>query len=254
MVRECHVRFSAGLIMPLHDWTDRMGWEGVHTLWLTGLLRWLKPRLPAGYRAYISSPPTLAIGAPMERPDVGVREWPADREPEPGSAAAGVSGDGGIPAPDMQVAVATLDPGMALQVERQGRLVAAVEPISPRNKDRPVARDTYLNRYLGYLLEGVHLLLVDVHRRPLSFSFGDRIAQELQIRQPPCPAPAALSYQVGEPPATGGRFLGIWRRPFTLGEPLPAMPLPLTVDQLILVDLERTYMQAAADAYLTGET
>jgi len=59
--------------MPLHDWTDQPGWEGVHHLWITELLRWIKPRLPEGYRAYIGSAPTVAIGAPAERPDVSVR-------------------------------------------------------------------------------------------------------------------------------------------------------------------------------------
>lgn len=29
--------------MPLHDWTDRAGWEGMHRLWITELLRWVKP-------------------------------------------------------------------------------------------------------------------------------------------------------------------------------------------------------------------
>jgi hypothetical protein len=107
-----------------------------------------------------------------------------------------------------------------------------------------------VTRYLGYLFEGVHLLLVDVHRRPIGFSFADRIAQELQIEQPACPAPLAVSYRVGEPAATGGRLLAIWRRPLAVGDPLPTLPLPLTVAVSIAVDLETTYLQAAADAYL----
>lgn len=37
--------------MPLHDWADRPGWEGVHHLWIAEILRWVKPRLPLGYRA-----------------------------------------------------------------------------------------------------------------------------------------------------------------------------------------------------------
>jgi hypothetical protein len=101
------------------------------------------------------------------------------------------------------------------------------------------------------LLEGVHLLLVDVHPRPLGFSFVDRIAQELQIRQPPCPPPMAVSYRVGEPAATGGRILAIWRRPLTAGAALPSAVLPLTVDSAVSVDLEQTYQRAAQDAYLT---
>jgi hypothetical protein len=135
-------------------------------------------------------------------------------------------------------------------VERHGRLVAAVELISPRNKDRPVARASYLARYVGYLLEGVHLLLIDVHGRPQGFSFADRIAEELQIRQPACPAPLAVSYRVGEPAATGGRMLAIWHRPLAAGAPLPTVPLALRVDASVSVDLEQTYLRAAADAYL----
>jgi hypothetical protein len=60
----------------------------------------------------------------------------------------------------------------------------------------------------------------------------------------------AVSYRVGEPAATGGRILGIWRRPLTVGQPLPILKLPLTVDVAIAVDLEQTYGRAAADAYL----
>jgi hypothetical protein len=137
-----------------------------------------------------------------------------------------------------------------LLVESRGRLVAALELVSPRNKDRPIARAAYATRYVGYLLEGVHLLLVDVHSRPLGFSFADRIAQELQVGQPSCPPPMAVSYRVGEPAATGGRILGIWRRPLAAAAPLPNAVLPLSVEAVVAVDLESTYRRAAEDAYL----
>jgi hypothetical protein len=58
----------------------------------------------------------------------------------------------------------------------------------------------------------------------------------------------AVSYRVGEPAATGGRLLAIWRRPLTVGAPLPNMTLPLTVDAAVPVDLEQTYARAPADA------
>src|SRR5882672_3406628 len=82
--------------------------------------------------------------------------------------------------PDQEIAVATLEGDTGLFVERQGRLVAAVELVSPRKKDRPSACTAYASGYLAYLLKGVNLLLVDVHRRPLRFSFADRIAEELR--------------------------------------------------------------------------
>jgi hypothetical protein len=237
--------------MPLHDWSDRPGWDGMHHLWITELLRWVKPRLPSGYRAYIGSAPLLAVGAPGGRPDVHVNRLSGSAESEGERPAEESSIPGGDELePDVELAVATLDPGHALFVDREGRLVAAVELISPRNNDRPAAREAYLARYLGYLLESVHLLLVDVHRRPAGFSFPDRIAAELSLGQGPLPAPSAVSYRVGEPAATGGRYLAIWRRSLSPGASLPTLPLPLDIDSRIPVDLERTYSAAAVDAYV----
>lgn len=231
--------------MPLHDWCDRGGWEGLHHLWIAELLHWLRPRLPAGYRAYIGSAPLLAIGAPARKPDLSVREWPGEpaRPIEAMTPAPGAE-------PDVEVAVAAIDPGSALLVERRGRLVAAVELISPGNKDRPVAREAYLARYVGYLLDAVNLVMIDLHPRPSGFSFADRIAEALSLGQPPCPPPLAISYRVGEPAAEGGRLLAIWRRPLTVGEPLPELPLPLSIGESVPIDLDGTYNRAAADAYL----
>jgi hypothetical protein len=236
--------------MPLHDWTDPAGWDGMHLLWLTELLRWIKPRLPAEYRAYVGTAPRLAVGAPPVRPDVSVRSWnegakEQSAEPTP------VDPGAGLPEPDVETAVSTLDPDLAVYVERRGRLVAAVELISPRNKDRLESKSSCLARYLGYLHDGAHLVLVDVHRKPQGFSFADRIAAELGLDEPPVPPPLAVSYRVGEPAATGGRFLAIWRRPLTVGAALPTIPLPLTTEQAVPLDLEATYARAAEDAYLT---
>ncbi len=237
--------------MPLHDWTALPGWEGVHQVWIVELLYWIKPRLPPGYRAYIGTTPAFAIGAPgKERPDVGVREWPTGNGPQTSADHRPAAPADPAEEPDQEIAVATLEGQSALLVERQDRLVTALELVSPRNKDRLFACAAYANAYVGYLLKGVHLLLVDVHRRPLPFSFADRIAEELRLEQPACPPPFAVSYRVGEPAPTGGRFLGIWRRPLTVGAPLPLVRLPLSTQESVLVDLEGTYSHAAEAAYL----
>lgn len=233
--------------MPLHDWTSLSGWDGVHQVWMVELLYWIKPRLPAGYRAYIGTTPTFAIGMPGEdRPDVGVRDVPAiNGLPSTSSGTAAP-----VEEPDQEIAVAMLAEDKTLFVEYQGRLIAVVELVSPRNNDRTTSCATYAGTYVGYLLKGIHLLLVDVHRRPLRFSFADRIAEELHLDQAPCPAPHALSFRVGEPAPNGGRFLATWRRPLAVGSPLPALPLPLTVHEAVPIDLEQTYVRAAAAAYL----
>src|SRR5437016_8236900 len=124
-----------GATMPLHDWRDDRGWDSLHLVWQNQLLDWVQPRLPAGYRAYLGSVPALTIGAPNGRPDLGVRQWPAE------PAAGGAAGSPSLPEPDTEaVAVFELDPQTAVHIDLHGQLVAAIEIVSPRNKDRPDAR------------------------------------------------------------------------------------------------------------------
>lgn len=235
--------------MPLHDWHELPNWDGMHTLWMTEILRDVQPRLPAGYRVYLGTAPALAIDAPAPHPDVSVRTTTRGAGMPPRE---GPTGDtGGQDEPDVEVAVLAIDPTPVMYVEQDGRLVTALELISPRNKGRPASRRHYLGRYTSYLAAGVNLMLVDVHAHPYGFSFADVIVSELDMAQPPLAVPLAVSYRVGEPAATGGRLLAIWRRSLRVGEPLPSLPLPLNVHESVGVNLESTYMTAAGYAYLT---
>lgn len=229
--------------MPLHDWRDDRGWNSLHHVWQTTMLTHLRDRLPEGYRAYIGSVPALTIDAPNGQPDLNVRTWkPADREPS-----------GGAAEPDAfaeeAVAVFELDPQTALHIDLHGQLIAAVEIVSPRNKDRPDSRKRYTGRYFGYLRQNVHLLLIDILPRPLGFSFADAVAADLGIEQPPCPVPFAVSYRVGEP-VPGGTLVARRLCPLRAGEPLPVIPLALNVHQSVPIDLEHTYREAAHLVYL----
>lgn len=234
--------------MPLHDWTDDRGWDSVHQLWINSLLFWLQERLPAGYRAYLGSVPGLNIAAEPGRPDLGIRTWPSQPP-----AATAVESEALVegPLPDFQaVGLLPAEPHSAIHVFFQGRLIAAVELVSPRNKDRPAARDFYRNRCLGYLWSGVHLMLVDVHRRPLGFSFVEAMAAEAQCQLPVGLPPHAVSWNVGGPSPEGGQFLNGWYRTLSVAQPLPTLPLALTAERSLLIDLEVTYSEAARRAYL----
>ena len=72
--------------MPLHDWNDDNGWDSVHHFWISRLCYWLKPRLPAEYRALVGSMPGIVLSAVNGHPDVGVRRWmpelPGEAPPE----------------------------------------------------------------------------------------------------------------------------------------------------------------------------
>jgi hypothetical protein len=211
-------------------------------VWGVELLYALKPLLPPAYRVYIGTTPTFTVGGTAGgRPDVGVRDWPGDEPADP----AAIDLDF-----DEEAVTATLTGDTAVLVERAGRLVAAVELVSPRNKDRVSAQESYAAIYSGYLIRRVNLLLVDVHRRPAGFSFHDRITAELGLTRPSLPAPYAVSYRVGGPAPNGGRFLATWRRPLAVGEPLPTPPLALSPDESVPLDLDGTYRRAAEAAYL----
>lgn len=227
--------------MPLHDWRDDRGWDSLHTFWQTQLVDWLRPRLPAGYRAFLGSVPNLSIGPMNGRPDVTVRNWQTPTPPaEPGA----------VEAPDAEgPATLTLEGDQAVHVDWHGQLIAAIEIVSPRNKDRPDSREIYARRYLGYVRQGVHLMLLDVLPRPTGFSFVDVVNAEVGFAQPPTPTPFAFSWRVGEP-IPDGTLLAVWRRPLTVGEPLPTIPLALTVHEAVTVDLEHTYREAATRVYL----
>jgi hypothetical protein len=185
----------------------------------------------------------LTIDIPNGRPDLAVRKWPQDTLIP--------SAETATTEPDIEaVASFILDAQRALHIDLHGQLIAAIELVSPRNKDRPSARDRYLGRYLGYIHCGVHLLLVDVLPRPADFSFADAIASSLALDQPLCPPPFAISYRVGEP-VPEGTIVAVWRRPIQIGGLLPTISLALNVKQSVAIDLEHTYNEAARRVYLT---
>jgi hypothetical protein len=236
--------------MPLHDWKDERGWDGVHLLWLSELVRWLRPRLPDGFRAYVGSVPALTVESSNGRPDLQVRRW----QPEPPGPAQETAIS--LLEPDLEgAATFTFDPHRAIHIDYHGCLVSAIELVSPRNKDRREAKESYASRYLGYLRQGVHLLLVDLLPRPAGFSFLDVLGTALGLAIPATAAPFAASFRVGDPIPKGNAespLIGVWYRSLHPGHPLPALPLALSSGHRIVIDLEQSYRAACEQAYLDG--
>jgi hypothetical protein len=229
------------MLMPLHDWSRLPEWEGVHQLWIVGLYKDIKSKLPPGYRAGLATVPSLTIGGPTTHPDVSVQRTPSSADPSAEAAPDEMSGF------ETEVTLLALDPTTMVRVYRGSDLVAAVELISPRNKDRESSRATTVDRVVGYLAMGVHVLFVDVHPAPHGFSLADAIAAALEYEQPPCPSPQAIAYRVGHAADGRGRTLAVHRAPLTAGQPLPTMALPLSSTRAVRIDLETTYSAAAGD-------
>ena len=230
--------------MPLHDWTKLRGWSGLHIYWMVNICDDIKTKLPEGFRAYLGSSPIVAIDDPPGQPDVSVRQTNG------GTQGTLESGESDPFQPDWEGQVATIEAETSVYIERNGRLVAAVELISPGNKDGSEKKANYTARYLGYLTNGVHLLFVDLHPRPFAFSFADEIAKRLQLpQQPSLQAPYAISYRVHSD-SSGETALAVRHFALKVGDVLPSAPLAIGFPDVAIVDLEGTYRKAAASAYV----
>ena len=233
--------------MPLHDWRKGMPWDGMHHAWITEIVRDLKRKLPTPYRAEMGTTPLLVSNLDG-RPDADVERLPTPESLQLEDSAAGVSTAAAFE-PDLEVAAADLDVERSVLVTHSGRVVAAIELISPRNKDRPDERDMTAARYASYLHDGVNLLIVDVHPQPDRPTVADRFSDRYGLNRPPLPAPYAAAYRVGEE-TNPGRRLALWSFPLTAGEPLPTVPVPLTVHNSVPLDLDASYAAAAELCYL----
>lgn len=129
--------------------------------------------------------------------------------------------------------------------EDELRLVGAIELVSPRNKDRPLARRAFANKCLAYLQQGVGVVAVDIVTTRRA-NLHDEIAQVIGRGAPRFPAKTA-TYAVAYRPyrQKDDERIAIWPETLALGQALPTMPLWLTgLGTPVRVDLEGTYSEA----------
>jgi hypothetical protein len=220
-------------------------WRGFHSAWAAAIARHLNQDvLPAGYYAI----PNVELDGPVEIDIATLRE----QHESAGLSAADSFTPWTPTEPAMTVA---LDfPAIELvevQVfydENSPQLKAAIELVSPSNKDRPESRRTFVIKCLSYLHAGSSVLVVDVvTTRRANFH-----AEVLRLLERNGPAgwqsPTAL-YAVAYHAAMIEQVqqLQAWPEALTLGERLPRMPLWLGTDICVALDLETTYEMTCTD-------
>jgi Protein of unknown function (DUF4058) len=211
-------------------------WESFHSGWANEIMRQLNKTLPPGYAAR----PNVKLGVDVAA-DVGTLEGPGHAQ---------AAGNGGVatavwapPRPTLTFAVDfhRLDV-FEVQVHREGglELVAAIELVSPRNKDRQTARHNFAAKWAAYLQAGVSVVVVDV----VTGRGGDLYAALLeQLALTPGEDGHGDLYAVAcrsVPPDQPGR-LETWVAPLAVGSLLPTLPLWLEADLAVPLDLERSY-------------
>ncbi|HEV3203324.1 MAG TPA: DUF4058 family protein, partial [Gemmataceae bacterium] len=122
-------------------------------------------------------------------------------------------------------------------------LVAAIELISPGNKDRAETRRAFAAKCAAHLQMGIGLVMVDVVTERNANLHDDLIRLIEQADAFRFPRPTLL-YTVAYRPKreeSGGDQIEFWPVPLALEQPLPVMPLALAGGPTVLLDLELTY-------------
>jgi hypothetical protein len=242
--------------MPLRDHfrpplDNIASWEGFHGGWPMVIVQQLRKNLPAGYVAE----PRVHSGSQIE---IDVAAFENDDPPftnSIGEANGGVTTAVWAPA---SLAIETEFPDFdeyevrIYDVKRGRRLVAALEIVSPANKDRPEHRNAFVAKCAALIQKGVAVSIVDLVTIRHFNLYADVLAF-LGHTDPPLSDPPPDIY------ATSCRWvkkekrpiLEAWSHVLTVGQPLPRLPLWLTADLVVPLDLEQSYEQACHDLWIT---
>src|SRR5436190_1323386 len=242
--------------MPLRDHfrppvSKKSSWEGFHGMWPASIVQQLRKRLPPGYVAE----PRVHLGTLMEI-DVGALEGDAVPHTRASNSNGG-AGTAAWTAAAPVVAVETDPPDeyeyevRIFDLERERKLVAAIELVSPANKDRPDSRRAFVAKCASLLRKGIAVSLVDLVtiRRFNLYSqlmvFVGHPDRTMSSEEPPIYA-ASCRW-----PTKGTRArLEAWSHTLTVGQPLPTLPLWLREDLVLGLDLEQSYEQACSDLWI----
>lgn len=127
------------------------------------------------------------------------------------------------------------------------RVAAAIELLSPRNKDRPQARQAFAIKCVGYLQRGGNVVVVDTvttRRADLNAAILALLGVDPGDAIPP--GLSAVSYRADGRDAQAQQ-LSLWPTALVLGEPLPTLPLWIAADFSVRLDLEASYRATCAD-------
>jgi hypothetical protein len=134
--------------------------------------------------------------------------------------------------------------------ESGATLVAAVELISPGNKDRAEARRAFASKCSNYLQQGVGLMIVDVVTNREA-NLHNELVELLGVGEQFSISPGGL-YSTAYRPVhrANDDHIDVWISPLTLGQRLPLLPLALDKGICLPLDLEPPYAEAGARSKL----
>ena len=242
--------------MPLRDHfrpplDNQLSWEEFHGGWPMVIVQQLRKRLPPGYVAG----PRVHAGSQVE---IDIAAYEKDDTPP----FSGPDGDGGVAtavwAPARpNVAVETTLPDYdeyevrIYDAKRERTLVAAIEIVSPANKDRPEHRNAFVGKCAALLRNGVAVSIVDLVT-VRQFNLYAEVLAFVGQSDPTLGDPPPHLYAASCRWVTRGKrtILEAWSNALTIGQSLPTLPLWLSIDLVVPLDLEASYEQACSDLWI----
>ena len=223
---------------PLHP---RRHWESFHVTWAGAIADALNETLhPDGYFAEEHA----HAGARVEIDVATFGGEPLSLAARNGAVATQPYAP---PAPAVVVPAAFPDEFEVRVYEAEGgaRLVAALELISPANKDRESHRRAFANKCAGYLAQGIAVIVVDVVTSRGGNLHADILRLLGHTTDTGLPDGTAL-YAVAYRPVVraGAEQVEVWPHALAVGSELPTLPLALNADLCLPIDLEATYTAA----------
>lgn len=228
-------------------------WEAFHSSWATRIVDALTDDLlPPGYIAeeHVHFGPSVEI-------DVATFARATDPVPATNGTVATLAPRVWAPPAADGVVPAVFVDTFAVRVfstETGPRLVAAIELVSPRNKDRDDSRRAFAIKVASYLVQGISVIVVDIVTSRLANLHHEILTLIRQSETLRLPDDAALYAVAYRPVQRGGSDgIDVWRSVLALGEPLPTLPLALNAELVLPIDFEATYAEAVLRRRLTAD-
>jgi len=211
-------------------------WEEVHGLWPGIMAVRLNSILPPQYRSGVK----IHLGTLVEV-DTGAFELDEGREIN-GESDTALAWEAAAPTLLLDTDELT-PPEYEVRVydESMGRrLVAAVEIVSPRNKDRPSSREEFVSKCHAMLQQGVCVVIVDpVTTR--SANLYAELAARIGAKPPASAAEPIYAVSCRSFYYRDRHRVQAWEHTLGIGAPLPTLPLWISDSKYVPLELERTY-------------
>jgi hypothetical protein len=214
-------------------------WNSFHHAWCTNMAASLNHIMPEGYFAENN----IHFGIEVDVAGLAI----AHSVKESRSAYA-------LPPPTQTLPVTIISDVVEVLVYRSlggPTLVAAIELVSPANKDRPASRDAFVSKCASLVQQGIGLVVIDIVTERKA-----NLHNELLFRLAPpewIPIESALytsAYHLID--RDGNPALETWQESLALGKPMPTMPLFIGDGEFVPVDLNATYAKTCIGLKIPG--